>query len=628
MFKYRPEIDGLRAIAVLPVILFHAGNSLFPGGFLGVDVFFAISGYLITSIIISEQHKGIFSLVRFYSRRAKRILPPLFVMLAAVGIVASFFPGSDMALDTLRAFSHITTFTANIYFYNQGGYFDTATELKPLFHTWSLSVEEQFYVFFPLLLIATKNIRKHHLLLILSALFLVSLIAAQYLVAIAPSWSYYMLPTRAWELMAGAMAAIFLFNNEDFKIHPPVAEALSFLGLLLIVAPLFWFGPQTPHPSFFTLIPIVGTVLILVSGASAPGIQKFLGAPVAVGIGLISYSLYLWHQPLFALYKLHVELHIPLLHQLALIGVSIALSLVTWKFVEQPTRTSKLKDKKILVYALSLSLAFFVFGRIGKKTQGLEFLLPESTRVLFAFKTYDRAPLYREGVCFLRPEQSEKEFSEICKASGEPSIVLWGDSHAASLYFGLQTVYPGMAQYTASNCPPVLEIDVAARPHCKSINTSVLAKLSTTQPQTIILAANWLLYFDSFDEMALEKTLERLTHLKPQPKVLLVGGLPQWQPTLADAMHDNHQVLANNIQTPSRDLAKIRAADASLQSIAAKFSNVVWFEPTKIACSESRCNATASENGSLEIVAWDYAHLTRSGSLWWGQKIKQTASDQ
>ncbi len=623
MIKYRPEIDGLRAVAVLPVLLFHAGNSLFAGGYLGVDVFFTISGYLITSIIISEQHKNVFSLIKFYSRRAKRILPPLFVVLAFVAGVACFFPGSDVALGSTRSLSHIVLFTANIYFYNQGGYFDTATELQPLFHTWSLSLEEQFYVIFPLFLIAAKKISRRTLMLVIVALTIGSLSAAHILVHRQPSWAYYMLPTRAWELLAGAMVAIFLFQNENFKVSPVFADLLSFGGLILIVTAMCTFDSRTPHPSFYTVIPVLGSVLIISSAQFAVHARRALGSKIMVGIGLISYSLYLWHQPLLAYYKVYVQSPIPLPHQLLIFSSALTLSIVTWKLVEQPTRRTTLNDKKILLYAISASLVFFVIGRIGKHTQGFDFLLSEQTRALFAFKSYDRIPLYREGHCFLKPDQSEAAFSKTCAPAQKDGAILWGDSHAAALYHGLNTVYPGIGQFTAINCPPVLNIDVPGRSHCTAINNFSLNAIAKAQPKTLFLSANWIVYFELFGDDALMKSLEKLSSLMHPPKIILIGGFPQWQPSLVDVMHANQRVLTEVVYTHSRDLQKIKDADARLKSIAKKFKNIQVISPASMACRNSQCLSTVTVNNVTELMAWDYAHLTKSGSEWWAKEIEK-----
>lgn len=627
MFKYRPEIDGLRAVAVLPVILYHAGNSLFSGGFIGVDVFFTISGYLITSIILAEQNKNSFSLRSFYSRRAKRILPPLFLILLFVAVAACFAPGSDMALDSLRSISHIATFTSNIYFYKQGGYFETSTELKPLFHTWSLAVEEQFYVVFPLLLLFAKNWRASRLFALLFGALVTSLLYAQLNVHTFPDWTYYMLPTRAWELLAGALIAVILMKTNTPRLPALASDVTSFFGLLMILVSMAVITHNTPHPSFYTLAPIVGSLLIIATGHNSVQFQKIIGSRMAAGVGLISYSLYLWHQPLFALYKLHVQPTIPLWSQFFLIALSFVLAIATWKWVEQPTRHSKWSDSKILRTAFCASLLFFIIGRAGKATGGLDFLLTDETRALYAFRSYDRKPLYREGICFLEPHQSAKDFKAECLApkSATGHTFIWGDSHAASLYHGLQAARPGqISQFTASNCPPVPNITVADRVHCQEINSHVFKIIESTHPQTVVLAANWRAYFERHDSVALSKTLEKLIELPHRPKILILGGLPQWEPSLIDVMATRQLPFKDGTYAPVLSLSSIRSTDSQLQSLVAHSPSIQLLSPSAIACTQDTCLAAVLDDHKLELMAWDSAHLTANGSLWWAQKILES----
>lgn len=625
MFKYRPEIDGLRAIAVIPVLFFHAGNPLFAGGFIGVDVFFTISGYLITSIILSEQHKGIFSLKSFYSRRAKRILPPLFVMLLSISAIVSLFPGSDITLDAWRSLSHIALFTSNIYFYKQGGYFETATELKPFFHTWSLAVEEQFYVIFPLLLMAVKTWRRPLLLVFLFVLSLASLVYAQWNIADSPDWTYYMLPTRAWELLAGAMIAVLLLKRPKPVVNPLLSEFASFMGLTMILLSMIFITSKTPHPSVYTLVPILGSAFIIATSNNSVWFRQILGSRIMVGIGLISYSLYLWHQPLFALYRVHIQAVIPLGAQLFLMALSFLFALISWKWIEQPTRHSRWPDKKILLTALCASLGFFILGRIGKHTRGLEFLLPEETRKLHAFKFYERKQIYRESLCFLEPHQSADSFARDCQAKvadKNSHILLWGDSHAASLYHGLHKEWPhALSQFTASNCPPLLDVEIDHRPHCREINAHVFKVISTSQPRAVILNANWSAHFGSLDASLLLTTLKKLNALPFRPQVLVVGGLPQWMPSLVDVIKTHHLPFKEGIYVPSSELQSIAEADVKLQAFTSRFSNVQFLSPVRIACEKEACLATVTFNNQLEVMAWDSAHLTANGSLWWAQKI-------
>jgi len=297
---YRREIDGLRALAVLPVILFHAGFETFSGGFVGVDVFFVISGYLITTIILAELEQGNFSIVNFYERRARRILPALFsVMLVCIPFAWFWLLPSNMK-DFSQSLVAVSVFASNILFWRESGYFDTAAELKPLLHTWSLSVEEQYYVLFPLFLMIFWKLGKRWILVTLGLVFVASLAVAQWAAYAKPAAAFYLLPPRGWELLIGAFAAFYLSqaNRKDFG--KGLSEFGGWLGVALILYAVFAYSKATPFPGFYALVPTLGTVLIILFATKQTAVGKLLGNKAFVGVGLISYSAYLWHQPLFA----------------------------------------------------------------------------------------------------------------------------------------------------------------------------------------------------------------------------------------------------------------------------------------------------------------------------------------
>jgi peptidoglycan/LPS O-acetylase OafA/YrhL len=297
---YRREIDGLRALAVLPVILFHAGFETFSGGFVGVDVFFVISGYLITTNILAEIEQGKFSVVNFYERRARRILPGLYlVMLVCIPFAWFWLLPSDTR-DFSQSLIAVSVFVSNILFWRESGYFGSAAELKPLLHTWSLAVEEQYYVLFPLFLTLFWKLGKVFLLVTLGFVFVISLILAEWGAQNRLSAAFYLLPTRVWELLIGAFAAFYLsqVNRQDFGRL--LSEVTGWSGVALITGAVFAFSKATPFPGFYALVPTIGTVGIILFATQRTTVGKFLGNKLFVGIGLISYGAYLWHQPLFA----------------------------------------------------------------------------------------------------------------------------------------------------------------------------------------------------------------------------------------------------------------------------------------------------------------------------------------
>ncbi len=297
--KYRAEIDGLRALAVLPVMLFHAGFEWFSGGFVGVDVFFVISGYLITNIIISEMAEGKFSIVNFYERRARRILPALFFVMAACLPFAWLWLTPNDLKDFGQSLVAVSTFSSNILFWLESGYFDTTAELKPLLHTWSLAVEEQYYILFPIFLMLTWRLGIKLVLILLSVVFLFSLGVAQWGAYNSPTAAFYLLHTRGWELLVGVFAAFYLKYNSHIK-SLTANQLLSLLGFGMIAYSIIAFDETTPFPSLYALIPTIGTGLLILCAVPKTFIHKLLSLKFIVGIGLISYSSYLWHQPLLA----------------------------------------------------------------------------------------------------------------------------------------------------------------------------------------------------------------------------------------------------------------------------------------------------------------------------------------
>ncbi|MCH8685927.1 acyltransferase family protein [Pedomonas mirosovicensis] len=333
---YRPEIDGLRAVAVIPVILFHAGLSLFSGGFAGVDVFFVISGYLITSIIINELEEGRFSIVRFYERRARRILPALFVvMLCCIPFAAAWMLPWQFK-DFAQSLIAVTLFSSNILFWREDDYFATAAEEKPLLHTWSLAVEEQYYLLFPLLLALLWRFGRRPVFGVIALLAGASLLLSEYGSRHWGSANFYLAHTRAWELLIGSICAFLQFRQPQRR-----SNGLSALGLGLILFAIFRYDETTPFPSVYALAPTLGTALVILYGAGGTWAGRLLATRPFVGIGLISYSAYLWHQPLLAFARIYSLKTPPIEMMLALSAASLVLAYLSWKYVETPFRNRR-----------------------------------------------------------------------------------------------------------------------------------------------------------------------------------------------------------------------------------------------------------------------------------------------
>ena len=364
---YRPEIDGLRAISVGAVILYHAqitilGYQPFKGGFIGVDIFFVISGYLITSIILKELvTTGSFSFKNFYERRIRRILPVLiFVTLTSLPFAWMYLlPGSFV--DFSKSILYSLGFSSNFYFYISGQrYADDGGLLKPFLHTWSLSVEEQYYILFPIVLLITFKYFRKYLIHILILIFFVSLGLADWGSRTHYSLNFYVLPTRCWELLAGSILAYFEIIKGHRSQNQKLNLILPFTGLILIGHSIWFFNDRMFHPSFYTLSPVIGVCLIIWFSNKDELITKILSTKLFVGIGLISYSLYLWHYPIFAFVRVTEFIQGSLFNKLLIGVIIIIISIFSYYFVERPTRNKKNKFK--FIFFIIILNYFFIFG--------------------------------------------------------------------------------------------------------------------------------------------------------------------------------------------------------------------------------------------------------------------------
>jgi peptidoglycan/LPS O-acetylase OafA/YrhL len=451
---YRREVDGLRAVAVLPVVLFHARIEAFRGGFVGVDVFFVISGYLITSIIISEIQEGTFSLVRFYERRARRILPPLFLMMAvSCPLVWLWLTPSDLILFS-SSLAAVAAFGSNFLFWKESGYFDRAAYWKPLLHTWSLSVEEQFYLFFPLFLLLTWRLGKKGIGVALLVVGSCSLALAQWEVIREPAAAFFLLPTRAWELMLGGLVALYHNGKTlDGARRRLVCSAGSLLGLAMIGYSVLRFDESVPFPGFYALVPTLGAAFVLLCAFPNTVAGPLLGNRLLVGLGLMSYSTYLWHYPLFVFAR-HESVGAPsALDYGALFLLALALAYISWRFIEQPFRNPKRTGRLVvLIMAIVGSGGFLALGFTGYRSRGFE-----AERMTPAQQIVDAAAARNPRLeechdLYIREPQYMCTYN-----SPEATWATFGDSHVIELSYALAEVlkphHIGLQQFSLSGNP-------------------------------------------------------------------------------------------------------------------------------------------------------------------------------
>src|SRR5438552_3781137 len=494
--SYRPEIDGLRALAILPVVLFHYRAPGFQGGFVGVDVFFVISGYLITSLIQSEMQRGTFSLGQFYERRVRRIFPGLFAMLAVVSATAYvlLFP-----IDLVRyAQSLFATalFGVNFEFWREAGYFDSFANQKPLLHLWSIAVEEQFYLLFPALLILLRHAAPRLRVAAVGFVFIASFALGAWGVSAAPVATFYLLPARAWELMLGALLALGAVPAIRSRL---AAEILAVLGLILIGAAVFALSPATPFPGPAALLPCLGAALVVHAGH--PGrtfVGRILAARPLVFIGLISYSLYLWHWPIFV-FATYIDLREPSgAASAALIALSFVLAALSWRFIEQPFRKARHRlARRVLFPGAALAAGLTAAsGAFAAATDGLpERLQPELRRIIA--EQDDHEPRIDRCFGLTAADVREHRLCTIGAAGVAPRFLPLGRSHADAILPAVSeaAAKAGRAGLFAGGeaCPPLLRV-TTPMPNCRAFNDAVMARLKDPRIEEVILESRWAKY--------------------------------------------------------------------------------------------------------------------------------------
>ena len=580
--NYRQEIDGLRAIAVMGVILYHLGLKGISAGYAGVDVFFVISGFLIGGIIARQRETGSFSYREFYARRARRILPALFTVILVSAVVGWFtmmpreyryFGGG--ALSTLL-------FVSNIWFFELIDYFNPSALKDPLIHTWSLAVEEQFYMFVPLLFGLLWRFGHKAVFIVFLLLWIASLATAILTNDDHPMAAFYLIHTRAWELFSGVLVAL-LFPRipANARLH----AALANLGLVLILGGLALTPHNVPWPGGWTIIPVAGTVLVLLFG-QAPSLARtaLTLRPVTI-IGLISYSAYLWHQP--AISFLEITGHSPAgaVQITAVLAAVLGVSWLSWRFIEQPFRHKSAMPKIATIATLSLTgmaIAGFAIG--AHITKGYPDRLPPEANAVMAYAA-SYSPGYKDCLA-VRGTVADQPMETRCihGADVPPSVALWGDSHAAVLAYtlgkGLGERNMSLRELTLSSCEPVLGLINAGQtraPVCTKFNADVLAYLlATPEIETVILNSAWDSYFRKATSINwLGEPVDDLIYAYP------VGQSPD-MPDAARmaAIRNALETTIRTLRDAGKTVILIQAEPRPDFSIPAHYANMVWYGKT------------------------------------------------
>ncbi|MDR9827330.1 acyltransferase family protein [Vibrio sp. FNV 38] len=595
---YRPDVDGLRAIAVMVVVLFHAGFESLSGGFIGVDVFFVISGYVIMLSLLHMLEDGTFSIREFYFRRAKRIMPALFFTLVLTTLVASLLFIPELFHQYLQSLIATLSFVSNLFFWKTTNYFGSAAELKPLLHTWSLSLEEQYYLFAPVYVAIVYRWFNKNWYLALYPPLLASLILSGFLMDKAASANYYMLPTRGWELLLGAVIAA----APPFKVRSVFASNLfAFVGLFAIVVSAFLYDKNTPFPGYGALLPCLGAAAVIMAGSlsnTSNWVSKVLASRPLVYIGLLSYSLYLVHWPITVFFKYYRLSALSVSDSLLVVGVSFCVAMVSYYWVELPARRGQWSYSQVFS-ASGAGIACLLALAVGVQvTQGA---------IVEAENRTNLSP--KKDSCFL---MDAKQFSSwdsdqctLVKSDDGPRVLMWGDSFLNHYTQGFSSLAQELdftlVKYSSAGCPPIMNFESFALPYCDEFNQHALEIISALEIDYVILAAKW----SDHQKLGLERVQSTVQVLeRAGVDYLLVGQSPQF-------ITDVHIIDQQKGQGKSSNAWPNTTKEIINHELSKLVVKGRFIDPMNTLCEENMCNY--KRNG--EMLFHDYGHLSATGSL-------------
>jgi peptidoglycan/LPS O-acetylase OafA/YrhL len=584
-----------------------------------------ISGYLITTIIISEMAEGKFSIVNFYERRARRILPALFFVMAACLPFAWLWLTPSDLIDFGQSLVAVSTFSSNILFWLESGYFDTAAELKPLLHTWSLAVEEQYYILFPVFLMLTWRLGIKTILILLSIVFLISLGVAVWGTQYAAhpkiiSGAFFLLPTRGWELLIGVFAAFYLKYNTHLRSHT-VNQMLSLLGFGMIAYSIIAFDKTTPFPSLYALIPTIGTGLLILCAVPKTFVHRLLSLKYIVGIGLISYSAYLWHQPLLAFARHKVEGDVAELHLIILCITSLLMAWFSWRFVEKPFRNKNQTTRKsIFTFAITGMIIFTLIGiYIHQKNGFFDYFVEQNSEITNGDIGHDDFHMYTKENYAPCSDQKIYEKAENwdglirCQQSSNnnPTVAVFGDSHAEHLFLGLDAHSDYEYIYLIRGGHPFSEEE--------SHQYLIDYIINNKDIKTVIYSMHWHSNYTFFGEPVFKDKLLNTINLftNANKNLILVADIPDF---IFDAKSCYFVVKFNREKTKCEisfsDFQAQRKYIPLLKTIATDI-NLELIDPSALFCDDQKCSMVKDQT----ILYRDNDHLNIPASLLVGEFI-------
>jgi peptidoglycan/LPS O-acetylase OafA/YrhL len=602
--NYRRDVDGLRALAVAPVVFYHAGLNGFSGGFVGVDIFFVISGYVIAGSLLADLDGERFSLWRFYEKRVRRIFPALMVMFICSYVAGLLFLIPGHFVNYSRSLVASSTFSANIFFWKNEGYFDLSARLRPLLHTWSLAIEEQFYLFAPLMMwVVYRKFDRRWLMTVVVPL-LLSFALSVYATRVASTANFFLLPTRAWELLIGVLLAL--------RPPAPLArhwlnEVVAFAGLAAIAWAVTTFTDETPFPGANALFPCLGAAAIICAGSrgSRSGVTTILSSWPFVFVGLISYSLYLVHWPILVFTR-YALLRDPSGWEIAMIVVaSVVLATLSWWFVERPFRDPAWANRRQILTAGGIAMATIAtFGVIGVQAGGFPFRSPTLRAVASGSEGE-----WKQHICFLDGHDDLRGWSlDPCTRAGSsgPKVLLWGDSFAAQYVPGFIELGNDLAvqivQYTFAGCPPLLDYESLARPGCHEFNAEALPLVRKAGIGIVILCARWELHHRK-GLGSLRETVEALR--KSGVSVYVVGQSPEF------AMDVQLLAYRSGVESARQVLAWTPQVNPRLNDeVSALASGATFLDPMALLCDGGLCPYRTAGT----FLYSDFGHLSQQGA--------------
>ena len=631
-FGNRRDIDGLRALAVIPVVLFHFGFSTFSGGFVGVDVFFVISGFLITGILFREISAQRFSFIDFWARRARRIIPALTVVMVVTLALGWLLLTAKDYSELGRTVRYQSLFISNILFMREDGYFQPASDLKPLLHTWSLAVEEQYYIFFPLLMaLLVRYVR--HWRWMLFAVLLVSFGLNIHYIEHKPEFTFFSLPTRAWELLCGAMLAVMPAPKQP--VRPWLYQVVGLAGLTAVLFAVFTFDKSTVFPGWAALLPVLGTTALIWSGAQgASWTARLLSLRVLVWVGLLSYSLYLWHWPVYV-YANAISIDgIQPVEAIGWIALALGLAWLSLRYVELPFREKRLLASRnaVLAGAVATIAVLVATGSAIRSADGV----PQ--RLTGKALEYAQSREWRAGQMKCMLVTQDKSLDKACLVGGNEDVpatqLIWGDSHTAALLPAIESNARREGRpvwlYSMSACPPILSDD--PRQRCKDFNAQTMERVRSLGIKDVVLASNWSLYMygrEDGDKKVLLNPADDTAQaeqrmavaLKARVAALRQAGVQVW---LFKEVPLQRKGIINRLTSLARigrsaeglgrpleeHLARQRFISVLFESMSAADPGVHVIDPTPMMCAGEVCSIEVNGHSQYR----DEDHLSDAGS--------------